>query len=241
MVEDLLPQLMPGEAELKPVDGPHTNASKRKVQAEALTIRKRRKRSATVTLADETKDGQIEHDQTKTDQGIDWESIGRKVQDKGEPTVEVSLVAMNGLVAALQSGSNQLARNEKSGERTEKALTEIAGILGKVADSLNRLKNAVEENTKEQRRREERYTEIERKREEEHIKDREAERRREDRRRNAEKREREEIKRLLIELKSNEKRNKDEKEEKENNKLSRKSVLTRVYTENKIRDLSKKK
>ena len=241
VVEDLLPQLMPGEAELKPVDGPHTNASKRKVQAVALTIGKRRKRSATVTLADETKEGQIEHDQTKTDQGIDWESIGRKVQDKGEPTVEVSLVAMNGLVAALQSGSNQLARNEKSGERTEKALTEIAGILGKVADSLNRLKNAVEENTKEQRRREERYTEIERKREEEHIKDREAERRREDRRRDAEKREREEIKRLLIELKSNEKRNKDEKEEKENNKLSRKSVLTRVYTENTIRDLSKKK
>ena len=243
VVEDLLPQLMPGEAELKPVDGPHTNASKRKVQAEALTIGKRRKRSATVTLADETKDGQIEHGQTKTDQGIDWESIGRKVLDKGELTVEVSLVAMNRLVAALQSGSNQLARNEKSGERTEKALTEIAGILGKVADSLNRLKNAVEENTKEQRRREERYTEIERKREEEHIKDREAERRREDRRRDAEKRECEEIKRLLIELKSDEKekRNKIEKEEKENNKLSRKSVLTRVYTENTIRDLSKKK
>ena len=165
------------------------------------------------------------------------------MQDKGEPTVEVSLIAMNGLVASLQSGSNQLARNERSGERTEKALTEIAGILGKVADSLNRLKNAVEENTKEQRRREERYTEIERKREEEHIKDREAERRREDRRRDAEKREREEIKRLLIELKSDEKekRNKIEKEEKENNKLSRKSVLTRVYTENTIRDLSKKK
>ena len=243
VVEDLLPQLMPGEAELKPVDGPHTNASKRKVQVEAVAIGKRRKRSTTLAREDETKDGQIEHDQTKTDQGIDWESIGRKVQDKGEPTVEVSLVAMNGLVAALQSGSNQLARNEKSGERTEKALTEIAGILGKVADSLNRLKNAVEENTKEQRRREERYTEIERKREEEHIKDREAERRREDRRRDAEKREREEIKRLLIELKSDEKekRNKNEKEEKENNKLSRKSVLTRVYTENTIRDLSKKK
>ena len=43
VVEDLLPQLMPGEAELKPVDGPHTNASKRKVQAEALTIGKRGK------------------------------------------------------------------------------------------------------------------------------------------------------------------------------------------------------
>ena len=241
VVEDLLPQLMPGEAELKPVDGPHTNASKRKVPVEAIAIGKRRKRSTTLARTDEAKDEQTEHGQTKTDHGIDWESIGRTVQDKGEPTVEVSLVAMNGLVAALQSGSNQLARNEKTGERTEKALSEIAGILGKVADSLNRLKNAVEENTKEQRRREERYTEIEKKREEEHIKDPEAEPRREDRRRDAEKREREEIKRLLIELKSDEKRSKDEKEEKENNKLSRKSVLTRVYTENTIRDLSKKK
>ena len=77
VVEDLLPQLMPGEAELKSVDEPHTSATKCKVQAEAITIGKRRKRSATVTRADETKDGQIEHDQTKTDQGIDWESIGR--------------------------------------------------------------------------------------------------------------------------------------------------------------------
>ena len=132
MVEDLLPQLMPGEAELKPVDGPHTNASKRKVQVVAVAIGKRRKRSTTLARADGAKDVQTE--QTKTDHCIDWESIGRTVQDKGEPTVEVSLIAMNGLVAALQSGSNQLARNEKSGERTEKALTEIAGILGKVAD-----------------------------------------------------------------------------------------------------------
>ena len=155
--------------------------------------------------------------------------------------VEVSLAAMNGLVAALQSGSNQLARNEKTGERTEKALTKITGILGKVADSLNRLRNAVEENTKEQRRREERWIEIERKRDEEQIKDREAERRKEDRKRDAEKREREEIKRLLIYMKSYEKKNKDEKEEKENRKISRKSILQRVYTENTIRDLGKKK
>ena len=73
---------------------------------------------------------------------------------------------MNGLVAALQSGSSQLAKSEKTGERTEKALMEITGILGKVADSL-RLRNAVEENTKEQWRREERWIEIERKRDEE--------------------------------------------------------------------------
>ena len=129
----------------------------------------------------------------------------------------------------------------KQGREQKKALTEITGILGKVADSLNRLRNAAEENTKEQRRREERYIEIERKREEEHVKDREAERRRVDRRRDAEKRDREEIKRLLMDIRTDEKRNKDEKEEKENTKVSRKSVLQRVYTENTIRDLSKKK
>ena len=57
----------------------------------------------------------------------------------------------------------------------------------------------------------------------------------------AEKREREEIKRLLMDIKTDEKRNKDEKEEKENMKVSRKSVLQRVYTKNTIRDLGKKK
>ena len=240
MVDDLWPQHMPEEAELKSVDEPHMNAnvSKRKILVEAITIGKRKKRST--TLADEAKDGQIVHGQNKAYQVIDWESIGRTVQDKGEPRIEVSLVAMNGLVAALQSGSNRLARNENSGERTEKALMEITGILGKVANSLNRLRNAVEENTKEQRRREEKWIEIERKRGEEQIKDREAERRRVDMR-DAENREREEIKRLLIDKKSDEKKKKNEKEEKENTKVSRKSVLQRVYTENTIRDPGKKK
>ena len=92
---------MPEEAELKSVDEPLMNASKRKVPVEAIGIGKRRKRSTTLARADEAKDGQTEHGQTKTDHSIDWESIGRAVQDKGESTVEVSLVAMNGLVAAL--------------------------------------------------------------------------------------------------------------------------------------------
>ena len=44
VVEDLWPQLMPEEAELKSVDGPHTNASKRKVPVEAIAIGKRRQK-----------------------------------------------------------------------------------------------------------------------------------------------------------------------------------------------------
>ena len=42
MVEDLWPQLMPEEAELKSVDEPH--ASKRKVPVEAIAIGKRRQK-----------------------------------------------------------------------------------------------------------------------------------------------------------------------------------------------------
>ena len=42
MVEDLWPELMPEEAELKSVDEPH--ASKRKVPVEAIAIGKRRQK-----------------------------------------------------------------------------------------------------------------------------------------------------------------------------------------------------
>ena len=49
-------------------------------------------------------------------------------------------MAMNGLVTALQSGNRQIARNEKAVDRTENALTEVACVLVKVVDALNRLK-----------------------------------------------------------------------------------------------------
>ena len=156
VVDDLWRQLMPEEAELKSVDEPHmkANVSKRTVPEEAITIGKRRKRSMTGTRADEDKHGQADHDQAPGDLGIDWERIGRKIQYKGELTVEISLVAMDRLVVALQSEGSQLARNEKTRERTTKALAEITSILGKGVDSLNRLGNVVEKNAKERRRRE---------------------------------------------------------------------------------------
>ena len=182
-------------------------------------------------------------------------------------TVEISLVAMNGMVEALQNGTRQMARVEKTVEKTEKALTEITCMMGKVVDALTQFKNVLEHNANEDRKREERWFDIERKREEERTREREAERRREDRRREAEKREREELKKLVKEALAGEKKSKadeekkskagDEKEnterevkrkeekrdteDKENKKQPLKSVLERSYTENNVRDYSKKK
>ena len=234
-----------------------------------------------------------------TDAGKD-EGKKRKIETPGSSkseagtgsTVEISLVAMNGMVEALQNGTRQMGRIEKVVEKTEKALTEITCMMGKVVDTLTQFKNVVEHNANEDRKREERWFEIERKREEERTREREAERRREDRRREAEKREREELKKLVKEAVAGEKKSKaddekkskavvgekkskadderkskagdekkskaeDEKEnaerevmrkeekrdteDKENKKQPMKSVLERSYTENSMRDYSKKR
>ena len=92
-------------------------------------------------------------------------------------TVEISLVAMNGMVEALQNGTRQMARVEKTVEKTEKALTEITCMMGKVVDALTQFKNVMQESANEDRKREERWFDIERKREEERTREREAERR----------------------------------------------------------------
>ena len=197
------------------------------------------------------------------------ETPGSSKSEEGtRSTVEISLVAMNGMVEALQNGTRQMARVEKTVEKTEKALTEITCMMGKVVDALTQFKNVMQESTNEDSKREERWFDIERKREEERTREREAERRREDRRREAEKREREELRQLIKDAlgaknskKEEEKENKDckrNKEEKENKDGKRnkeekgdvedkgkkpvmKSVLERSYTENSMKDFSKKK
>ena len=88
-------------------------------------------------------------------------------------TVEISLVAMNGMVEALQNGTRQMARVEKTVEKTEKALTEITSMMGKVVDALTQFRNVVEHNANEDRKREERWFDIERKREEGRTRERE--------------------------------------------------------------------
>ena len=78
----------------------------------------------------------------------EWKKIKEQVESKMGPTLEISLVAMNGLVSAIQSGNRQSVRTEKASDRMEKALTEATCMLGKVVATLNGLKKVEEENTR---------------------------------------------------------------------------------------------
>lgn len=263
-VENIMPQLLPEEPE-QSLEAKVEKTGKRKVLDMGKYVIKKRKITPDEILEEEAEvDGQEEEEEPEEKR--EWMDIKQQVESKVGSTVEISLVAMNGLVAAIQSGNRQSGRGEKAMDRVEKALTEMTCMLGKVVDSLNGLRKAVEENTREDRQREERWFEKERRRDEERTKDIEAERRREERRRDAEKREREELKKLVTSLGSKvdtekaekrtgkgqkgteEKENKKsgseekkEKDQKEESQKKMKSALGKSYTENQIRDLNKKK
>ena len=199
-----------------------------------------------ITSGDNTEGGRKQRAaQREIDEG--QEPKRRRLEDREDgESIRVSLVAINGLVTAVQGLTEQMKRREKKEEQLEKALIDTTCALSGVADSLSRLKNKMEENAKEERKREERWLERERQREEERRKDREAEQRRENRRREAEKKEREEIRRLLTQYTGKEERKRDRPgavrcdEEKENTKTI-KSVLGKSYTETNVKDLSKRK
>ena len=226
-VEDILPQLMGSDLDLisEIESEKETETSKRRVQTEEeepVAVKKRK-----VVDQDE------------------------RVKSQEAESVRISLVAMNGLVEAMQKQNQQLVKNEKAAEKVEKALTEVTCVMGKVVDSLNQFRKVLEEKAMEEQKREESWLERERLREEEHKKEIEAERRRELRRRDAEKRERDEIKQMLLDLKGGkeeakaaEKNSSDEDQNQKENKKpkpARKSVLERLYTENSVQDLSAKK
>ena len=263
-VENIMPQLLPEEPE-QSLEAKVEKTGKRMVLDIGKYVIKKRKITPDENLEEEAEvDGQEEEEEPEEKR--EWMDIKQQVESKVGSTVEISLVAMNGLVAAIQSGNRQSGRGEKAMDRVEKALTEMTCMLGKVVDSLNGLRKAVEENTREDRQREERWFEKERRRDEERTKDIEADRRREERRRDAEKREREELKKLVTSLGSKvdtekaekrtgkgqkgteEKENKKsgseekkEKDQKEESQKKMKSALGKSYTENQIRDLNKKK
>ena len=175
VVEDLLPQLLQNtETDFLSDIGSAIGSDSKKRKNQTGTEREEGKKRKIVTS-----------------------SGSQKSQTPTGSTVEISLVAMNGMVEALQNGTRQMGRIEKVVEKTEKALTEITCMMGK--DALTQFKNVVEHSANEDRKKEERWFDIERKREEERTREREAERRREDRRREAEKREREELKKLVKE------------------------------------------
>ena len=262
-VENIMPQLLPEEPE-QLLEAKVEETGKRKMLDMGKYVIKKRKITPNENLEEEAEvDGQEEEEEPEEKR--EWIDIKQQVESKGS-TVEISLDAMNGLVAAIQSGNRQSGRGKKAMDRVEKALTEMTCMLGKVVDSLNGLRKAVEENAREDRQREERWFEKERRRDEERTKDIEAERRREERRRDAEKREREELKKLVTSLgnkvdtekaekrtgkgqkgteeKENKKSGSEEKKEKDQKEESQKkmkSTLGKSYTESQIRDLSKKK
>ena len=67
------------------------------------------------------------------------ESKRRRLEDRGDDgTIRVSLVAINGLVAAVQGLTGQMKRNKKNEEKIEKTLTDTTCALAKVADTLSR-------------------------------------------------------------------------------------------------------
>ena len=56
--------------------------------------------------------------------------------EEGTEEVNISLVAMNSLVTTLQSLKGQMARNEKAGDKVERALTDMAAQMSQVRDAL---------------------------------------------------------------------------------------------------------
>ena len=178
------------------------------------------------------------------------EPLPKRKRRTEEPAFDVRLVAVNGLVAALQGLREDMVKNTRTMERMEKTLVETNVLLSKTMDSMTRLKNVLEGNEKEEKRREERRQEADRRREEERKREREEDRRREERRREAERRDREERRRNESGCGSghkDERRNEEKKEETDKrrkqdkeNEPRVKSVLGRTYTENAINDYGRR-
>ena len=178
------------------------------------------------------------------------EPLPKRKRRTEEPTFDVNLVAVNGLVAALQGLREDVVKNTRTMDRVEKTLVETNILLSKAMDSITRLKNVLDGNEKEEKRREERRQDADRRREEERRREREEDRRREERRREAERRDREERRRNESGCGSghkDERRNEEKKEDTDKrrkqdkeNEPRVKSVLGRTYTENAINDYGRR-
>ena len=178
------------------------------------------------------------------------EPLPKRKRSTEEPTFDISLIAVNGLVAALHGLREDMVKNTRTMDRMEKTLVEANVLLSKAMDSMTRLKNVLDGNEKEEKRKEERRQEADRRREEERRREREEDRRREERRREAERRDREERRRNESGCGSghkDERRNEEKKEDTDKrrkqdkeNEPRVKSVLGRTYTENAINDYGRR-
>ena len=97
------------------------------------------------------------------------EPLPKRKRRTEEPTFDVNLVAVNGLVAALQGLREDVVKNTRTMDRVEKTLVETNILLSKAMDSITRLKNVLDGNEKEEKegRREDRRLIEEGKRKEE--------------------------------------------------------------------------
>ena len=248
IVENIMPQLMS-------TDDPEALSD-----AESSSGAEGSKSKAT-DKEDQSEEGSIGYHGTSVDErkAETEPEVKRRRKDAGEPVFEISMVAINGLTSVLQRLTSTMTTVEKRQVSTEKALIDVACALGKCQSALTQFKEVMEENGKEERRREERWLERERIREEERRKYMELEQRREVRRREEDRKEREEIKKLLGELRKERKeeskaRQKDgdrlkgdkskdneEKEKEKENIKGLSSVLGKSYTFNTVKDYNKRK
>ena len=107
----------------------------------------------------------------------------RRKLEEGTEEVNVSLVAINSLVATLQSLKGHMTRNEKGSDMVERALTDMAAQMSQVTDALHRWKKVVNDCAREEKFREERRIEADKRREEAKRKEQEAEVKKADKRR----------------------------------------------------------
>ena len=148
---------------------------------------------------------------------------------KEEDGFSVDRVTVNILVTVMIGLKEVMEKTLRAVERTEKKLSDITCEMSKMADAMYRLRKDTEDKEKEDSGREEMRQNWERRQEEERRKEREEERKREERKQEEERRERGEKRRQRA----------WERREKENNPRV-KSVLGRTYTQNTIKDTTKK-
>ena len=208
VVEDIRGQLL--GAEEQSLNSPVVEPKKRKISQEAEAVH----------------GSSIEEEAT----GTEAVSKRRKVEE-GTEEVNVSLVAINSLVAKLQSLKGQMTRNEKGSDKVERALTDMAAQMSQVTDALHRWKEVVNDCAREETFREERRVEADRRREESRRKEQEAEAKRADKRREEDRKDRQEMRQLLSELREWIKEKKSEAKKETDNRRDTARTESRQRTE----------
>ena len=94
----------------------------------------------------------------------------KEKKNEGEESIlDANLVAFNILTTTIRNLSDQMTRNTEK-KRRQEALLELSCALSKTTDGINRMRTVLVEVINKERRREERWNEMERRRKEERRK-----------------------------------------------------------------------